>query len=59
DNGRKRAGPLHHPVHGDAGEQRFFAAFVDGLGLRAFGNEALLFALGERLEAGAIESGNE
>ena len=30
DNGRKCPGPLHHPVHGYAGQQRLLAAFVDG-----------------------------
>src|SRR5664279_401231 len=56
DNGRKSSGPLHHPVHRDAGEQRLFAAFVNGLRFRAFVDEALLLALHEGLQAGAIES---
>jgi hypothetical protein len=36
------------------GTPRLLAAFVDGFGFRAFGDEALLFALHEGLEAGAV-----
>ncbi len=49
DNRRERTRPLHHPVHRDAREQRFLAAFENRFGLRVFVHEALLFALHEGL----------
>jgi len=49
DNGWKSSGPLHHPVHGDAREQRLLAALIDGFRFRVVGDEALLFALHEGL----------
>ena len=56
DNGWKSSSPLHHPVHGDAGEQRLLAALVNGFRFRALVDEALLLALGEGFQAVAVES---
>ena len=36
NEGWKRSGPLDHPVHGNAGEQRFLATLKQGLRLWAF-----------------------
>ena len=41
DEGRKSAGPLDHPVHGHAAEQRFAGTLEQGLGLGALVHEAL------------------
>ena len=53
--GRKCSGPLHHPVHGHAAEQRFARALEQRLRLRALVDELLLFALHEGLQAGAVD----
>src|SRR5437667_3986992 len=49
------ASPFDHPVHGHAAEQRFAGTFKQGFGLGALGHKALLLALHEGLEAGAID----
>ena len=41
DEGRESAGPLDHPVHGHAAQQRFAGAFEQSLGLGALVHEAL------------------
>jgi hypothetical protein len=51
----KFAGPFFHPVHGDAAEERFLGACVEGGGERAFGDEFFFFAGHEGLEARAID----
>jgi hypothetical protein len=59
DEGRKCAGPFHHPIHGDTSEQRFAGAVEEGFGFRAFVDEFLLLALHEGDEAGAVDGFHE
>src|SRR5580692_10530835 len=55
---RESAGPLVHPVHGNATEQRSLRAKVEFGGARMFSDEAFLFALMERVELSAVDVGH-
>src|SRR5271168_514252 len=55
DEDGKFAGPFFHPVHGDAAEEGFLGAGVEGGGERAFGDEFFFFAGHQGVEAGAID----
>src|SRR6185369_12169191 len=58
NEGGKGAGPLDHPVHGNASEERLLAALEQGLGFGAFVDEFLLLALHEGCETAAIDGGH-
>ena len=52
---RESAGPFDHPVHGHAAEQRFAGTLEQSFGFGPLVDEALLLALHEGLEAGAVD----
>jgi hypothetical protein len=53
------SGPLDHPVHGHAREQRLLAALEEGFRFRALVHEALLLSLHEGLQAIAVWDSHE
>ena len=58
DKDRKRAGPLFHPVHGDAAEERVLGAAVEGGGFRMIVDEALRFTLVKTGEFVGVDGGH-
>ena len=55
DEDGKFAGPLFHPVHGDAAEEGFLGAGVKSGRQWAFGDEFFFFVGHESLEARAVD----
>src|ERR1700683_862604 len=55
DEDGKFAGPLFHPVHGDAAEEGFLGAGVESGRERAFGDEFFFFAAHKGVEARAVD----
>src|SRR6266403_5449550 len=54
----ERAGPLFHPVHGDAAEKGGLSASVESGGFGMVGDEALRFAFVESFQFGAVDWGH-
>ena len=54
DKRRISAGPLHHPIHRDAGQQRLASALKQRLRFRTLVHKLLLLTFHQRLQAGTV-----